>query len=128
MQARRPSRFFSRLELRQGDLDLQEQLLARHRARRAAALLATIAFLTLAVAGSIYLATPHEPGQWQLWRSHRGEPQIKTTTMTTEPGTVDLQIQQGRSKGQTYRFRKVGEDLVIQDVTPAKGNGNPAKR
>jgi hypothetical protein len=128
MQVRRPSRFFSRLQLRQGNLDLQGQLLARRRARRVTALLAMIAFLTLAVAGSIYLATPHEPGQWRLWHWHRGEPEVKTTTMTTEPGTVDLQIQQGRSKGKTYRFRKVGEDLVIQDVTPAPPKGKSAKR
>jgi hypothetical protein len=126
MDLKPPSPFFSHHQLRQGDRDLQEQILTRRRVRRAAAVLAAIAFLTLAVAGSIYLATPHAPGQSQWWRWHRAEPQVKTTTMTTEPGTVDLQIQHGRKKSQ-YRFRKVGEDLVIQDVTPEKP-GKASKR
>lgn len=126
MDLKPPSPFFSHHKLRQGDRDLQGHILARRRVRRAAAAIAAIAFVTLAVAGSIYLATPRERGQSQWWRWHRSEPQVKTTTMTTEPGTVDLQIQQGRKKSQ-YRFRKVGEDLVIQEVTPNK-HGKAAKR
>lgn len=127
MDLKPPSPFFSHHQLRQGDRDLQEQILARRRVRRVVALLGTIAFLTVAVAGSIYLATPHQPGQPQWWRWQRPEPQVKTTTMTTEPGTVDLQIQHGRQKSQ-YRFRKVGEDLVIQDVSPGKKPVNTGKR
>jgi hypothetical protein len=119
MEFRRSSPFFSRLALRQGNQDLQERLLARRRRRRVVGLVAVVAFLTVTVAGSIYLATPHRPGQWRPWHRGPARPHVATTTMTTEPGTVDLQIRQP-GKSQTYRFRKVGEDLVIQDVTPGK--------
>lgn len=92
------------------------QLLLRHRVRRFLAIFAVAAFTALAVGATIYLATPRDPGaRWHNRTASR--PPVKTTAVTNEPGSVDLQIAK-KKDARTFRFRKVGEDWVIQDVTP----------
>lgn len=98
------------------------QLLLRHRLHRALAIAAVAAFTALAVGGALYVATPRNTGA--RWSNHAAsKPAVKTTAVTNEPGSVDLQIQK-KQEARTYRFRKVGEDWVIQDMTPKP----PAKK
>lgn len=82
--------------------------------RRVLAVMAVASFVGLAIGSAIYLATPRYASRWH---TPPAQARVKTTAVTNEPGTVDLQIQR-QKEAQTYRFRKVGEDWVIQNVTP----------
>lgn len=110
-----PPPFFRRFQLEQGHPDLQAHLLRRHRTRRLLAILSVFAFLGLAIGGAIYIATPQDARS--VWRAPAAQPQVKTTAVTKEPGTVDLQVQK-RNDTKTLRFHKVKDEWVIQDITP----------
>ncbi|MEN6305048.1 MAG: hypothetical protein ABFE07_14850 [Armatimonadia bacterium] len=84
--------------------------------RRALAWLAILALIAVAAAGTIYFTMPREAPAWKVARS-ADEPAVKARAATTEEGTADLEIQKDKQV-RRLRVRKVGEQMVIEDVTP----------
>jgi hypothetical protein len=97
-----------------GHPDLQAELLARHQARQALKVMAIVAFLAVAIGGSIYLALPR-PMRLAQGRAHKA--QIRTTAVTNEPGTVDLQVERDH-KLTILRTTSGQGGYGFQDVTP----------
>lgn len=114
----RRSPFFHHLQLQDGPGAARRAPASGRRRRLLCSALALVVGAALALAGALWLSGPRPPSLSSWWHHHNhSAPPAKAAVVGQEPGSVDLQVEHGRSK-QTYRFRRVGKDLVIQDVTP----------
>lgn len=92
--------------------------LLTHARRRVVAWVVALALFALAAGTAIYLAHPE---RWQ----HPGErksaqgQETRTRIAQEEPGVAAVEVQRGRDT-RTYRFRRVGKQVVVEETTPPK--------
>lgn len=94
------------------------------RMRRALALLAILALIAIAAAGTIYFSMPRQAPAWTVARRAEN-PAPKARAATNEEGVAELEIEKDKQV-RRLRVRKVGEQMVIEDVTP-KEQKSPKK-
>jgi hypothetical protein len=124
MNAPRPSPFSAHLPRELSRPNRPAEWFVRRQRRRVLRAVAVGLALLIAAGGTTYLASPRRVRLADLLPHRaRAAPPVKATAVAEQTGTVDLQIERGR-RSSSYRFRKVGEDWVIQDVTPKPPPGS----
>lgn len=109
MKPPKPSPFFQPSQLSHARRGLSSPT------RRALSWLAVLAITAIAIAGTIYFAIPRQTPSWKAARTDA--PAAKVRAATSEEGTAELEIERNR-RTHRLRVRKVGEKMVIEDVTP----------
>ncbi len=96
--------------------------LLTHARRRMLAWVVALTVLALAAGAAIYLAHPER-------RQHPGgsksapDQETRTRIAQEAPGVAAVEVQRGRET-RTYRFRRVGKQVVVEETTPPR----PQKR
>lgn len=110
MMPPRPSPFFQPAQLSHLHRGLNSAT------RRLLAVLAILALIAIAAAGTIYFTMPRNAPAWRTTRG-ASEPAVKARASTSEEGAAELEIVKDKQV-RRLRVRKVGEEMVIEDVTP----------